>query len=77
MARIAKAKRCPFCASADSFVECSMPGLFYRTCNSCGSRGPDAEGEDCDASLNNHEGTRNATRLWNKRSRRFADQGAA
>lgn len=67
MARIAKAKTCPFCKSTDSFVECADFGSFYRVCNNCGARGPEAEGDGCDETGNNHEGARNATRAWNKR----------
>lgn len=69
MARIAKAKPCPFCKSTDSFVECADFGSFYRICNNCLARGPEAEGDGCDETANNHEGARNATRAWNKRSK--------
>lgn len=40
MARIAKAKPCPFCRSTDSFIECADFGSFYRVCNVCLARGP-------------------------------------
>jgi len=77
MARIAKAKPCPFCRSTDSFVECADFGSFYRVCNACLARGPEAEGEGFDETAENHAGSRNATRAWNKRARSLqAEQGA-
>lgn len=69
MARIAKAKACPFCRSEDSFVECMDFGTFAVVCNSCGARGPDAEGDGCDDTAENFAGRRNATRAWNGRKR--------
>lgn len=69
MARIAKAKPCPFCGGSDSFVECYDYGSFYRTCNECNARGPYGEGDGCDETANNHEGARNATKRWNERRR--------
>ncbi|WP_433934503.1 Lar family restriction alleviation protein [Brevundimonas diminuta] len=79
MARIAKAKPCPFCRSTDSFVECADFGSFYRVCNDCLARGPEAEGEGCDPDAENARGARNATRAWNRRPRAAdlqAEQGA-
>lgn len=67
MSRIAKAKPCPFCKVADSFVECGGFGSFYRVCNHCGARGPEADGDGCDETAENHLGARNATRAWNRR----------
>lgn len=66
MARIAKAKPCPFCKSTDSFVECADFGSFYRVCDNCLARGPEAEGDGCDS---HGTGGQNATRAWNKRSK--------
>lgn len=73
MARIAKRKRCPFCASDNSFVECMDFGEFAVICNGCGARGPDADGDGYDPAGENHAGARNATREWNKRARATKD----
>jgi len=72
MGRISKPKPCPFCRSEDSFVECADFGSFYRVCNDCLARGPEAEGDGCDEAANGNEGARNATKVWNARPRRTA-----
>jgi len=69
MSRIAKAKRCPFCASESNFVECMDFGSFAVICNDCGAHGPEADGDDCDPDGDNARGRRKATRAWNRRSR--------
>lgn len=69
MARIAKRKRCPFCARTDTFVECMDFGAFAVVCNVCGARGPEGAGDGCDADADNQAGHRNATREWNRRKR--------
>lgn len=69
MARLAKRKRCPFCASEDSFVECMDFGSFAVICNDCGAHGPEADGEACDPDAENALGARNAIREWNRRNR--------
>lgn len=65
--RIAKAKPCPFCRSADGFVECLDFGSFAYICNDCLARGPDAEGDGCDPDGEGAQGRRNAIRAWNRR----------
>lgn len=70
MARLAKKKPCPFCGSEDLFVECMDFGAFAVRCNQCLGTGPIGEGEDCDMTLDNYLGERNAIRAWNKRRRR-------
>jgi len=69
MARVAKAKPCPFCRGTDIWVECMDFGSFAATCNDCLARGPDADGDGCDPDGENALGKRNAIRLWNKRQR--------
>lgn len=72
MARLPKAKRCPFCASTDSFVECMSFGSFAVVCNGCLARGPEADGDSCDPDGENARGKRGALREWNKRRRASA-----
>lgn len=72
MARVAKAKHCPFCGSDSNFVECMDFGTFAVVCNDCGAQGPETDGEDCDPDGDNARGKRTATRAWNRRTRRAA-----
>ncbi len=69
MARIAKAKPCPFCACGDAFVECMDFGQFAVICNRCGAQGPEADGDGCDPDAENAQGRRLATKAWNQRRR--------
>lgn len=76
MTRIAKAKRCPFCSLADSFVECMDFGAFAVVCNGCGAKGPTADGDGCDADAERNQGRKGAIRAWNRRTRRTSGDGA-
>lgn len=73
MARIAKAKCCPFCASTSNFVECMDFGSFAVICNGCGAHGPEADGDEYDPDGDNARGRRLATRAWNSRRRAALD----
>lgn len=69
MARLPKAKHCPFCRGEDTFVECIDFGDFSVICNGCGARGPNADGDGCDPDGENARGKRNAIKAWNKRQK--------
>lgn len=69
MARLPKAKICPFCRGDSIYVECMDFGEFAAVCNLCGARGPYADGDGCDPDGENAKGRRNALRAWNKRSK--------
>lgn len=75
--RIAKAKRCPFCASESNFVECMDFGQFAVICNGCGAQGPETDGDGCDPDGENARGRRTATRAWNRRARSTPNDGGA
>ncbi|WP_422234167.1 Lar family restriction alleviation protein [Methylorubrum rhodinum] len=76
MARIPKAKPCPFCRSNDVFVE-NMDGVEYRVwCNSCAAMGPPVEHGDYGDGRELE--TRDAIRAWNKRTgKRAITEGVA
>lgn len=62
---------CPFCQSADSFVERADFSSCYVMCNDCGARGPtscDENEADSDATENGdaEPGELAARRLWNQ-----------
>lgn len=57
---------CPFCGSADVFVERADYVSCYVQCNGCCARGPN-EGQTCDKE--HVPGARSACRAWNKRDR--------
>ena len=69
-----KRKLCPFCKSADNFVERADFSSCYVTCNDCGARGPvSCDEDDADARATESgkcdPGERAAVRLWNTRRR--------
>jgi hypothetical protein len=71
MARIAKAKSCPFCRSASGFVERMELSSWQYVCNGCYAHGP----EVCDAGWEEDKAQAEATRAWNRRSRRAESKG--
>ena len=68
--RIAKAKRCPFCRSTNSFVERMDISSWQRVCNDCFAHGPNV----CHADWEDDKAEAEATRAWNRRSRRQHDR---
>lgn len=64
--RIAKAKRCPFCASTDGFVERMDLSAWQYVCNDCFAHGPMVQNADWD---DDDKPVAAATREWNKRNR--------
>lgn len=69
MARIPKAKACPFCGSSRGFVECMTICVGRYWCDECAALGPPVEHGDYDgAGCQKME--RDAIRAWNRRSRR-------
>lgn len=64
--RIPKAKPCPFCRSADGFVERMDLSSWQYVCNDCFAHGPNV----CDADLEEDRAKVLATRGWNSRKRK-------
>ena len=73
MTRIAKAKPCPFCRSTSGFVERMELSSWQYVCNDCFAHGPDV----CDAEWEEARATAEATRAWNRRSRRAQSDDAS
>lgn len=65
--RIAMAKLCPFCKSEDSFVERMDLSTWQRVCNDCFCHGPSV----CNADWEDDRAAAEATRAWNRRTRRI------
>jgi hypothetical protein len=69
--RIPKAKPCPFCKSADVWVERYGLCCYGVVCNDCLSAGPRVEHgdySDYDKDDGVKNGERDAIRLWNART---------
>lgn len=71
MARIPKAKPCPFCRSADTFVERMDISSWQVVCNDCFAHGPNF----CHADFDDDKAEAAAVRLWNRRRRARRAEG--
>lgn len=67
--RIPKAKPCPFCKSADGYVQMMDYSTHRYWCNNCAALGPPVQRSDYDGA-GCQRAERDAIQIWNVRNRK-------